>query len=86
MINHNNGYMSVLVSASVDPEINNTQKILSHLRDNALPQILDEYGVSSGLGGVSKRNEEIVRVMSVGAVLTLIFIYLILAWSFSSYA
>ena len=85
VINHNNGYMSVLVSASVDSEINNAQKILSHLQDNALPQILDKYSVSSGLGGVSKRNEEIVRIMSVSSVLTLIFIYLILAWSFSSY-
>jgi len=85
LINHNMGYMSVGVSASVDPEINNTQKVLAHLRENALAEILDEYGISSGLGGKSKQNQEIVEIMKVSSVLTLIFIYLILAWSFSSY-
>lgn len=85
VINHNNGYMSVVVSASVDSEVNNTQKVLAHVRDHALKDIKNKYGLSSDLGGNSKRNQEIVDTMSKGAVLTLIFIYLILAWSFGSY-
>ncbi|MEX0942679.1 MAG: efflux RND transporter permease subunit [Pseudomonadales bacterium] len=85
VINHNNGYMSVIVSASVDPHVNNAQQVLTHVTDNALADIKDKYGLSSDLGGSSKRNQEIVETMSKGAVLTLIFIYLILAWSFASY-
>jgi multidrug efflux pump subunit AcrB len=34
---------------------------------------------------VSLRNQQIVETMSIGAVLTLIFIYLILTWAFASY-
>lgn len=85
VINHSNGYLSVVVSASVDAEVNNAQRVLAHVTDNALADIKDRYGLTSDLGGVSKRNQEIVDTMLKGAVLTLIFIYLILAWSFSSY-
>ena len=85
VINHSDGYMSVSVNATVDSKVNNTQKILGHLNENVMPDLLGTYGISSGLGGNSKQNQEIVRIMSVGAVLTLIFIYLILAWSFASY-
>ncbi len=85
VINHNKGFLSVVVNASVDPEVNNTQKVLKHLNENELNLIKDKYGLSSDLAGVSARNQQIVETMSVGAVLTLIFIYLILAWSFASY-
>lgn len=85
VINHSNGYMSVLVSATVDSQVNNTQQVLSHVNDNALKDIKDKYGLTSDLAGTSKRNQEIVATMAKGAVLTLIFIYLILAWSFASY-
>lgn len=85
VINHNNGYLSVSVSASVDSEVNNTQQVLAHLEDNALKDIREKYGLSSGLSGVTERNQQIVSTMTLGAMLTLIFIYLILAWSFASY-
>ena len=85
VINHNNGFLSVNVSASVDSEVNNTQRILAHLEKNALQEIKDRYGLTSDLSGASERNQQIVETMTVGAVLTLIFIYLILAWSFASY-
>jgi len=86
IINHNNGYLSVVVNASVDPEVNNTQQVLAYLNDHELKDIKDKYGLTSDLSGVSLRNQQIVETMSIGAVLTLIFIYLILAWSFASYA
>jgi len=84
-INHSNGYMSVVVNASVDSEVNNTQKVLAHLEDHALKEIKDRYSLTSDLSGVSLRNQQIVETMSIGAVLTLIFIYLILTWAFASY-
>ena len=85
VINHNDGHMSVYVSASVDSSVNNTQQVLSHLEQNELKTILEKYNLTSGLGGNTRRNQQILETFSVGAVLTLIFIYLILAWSFASY-
>ena len=85
VINHNDGRMSVYVSASVDSSVNNTQQVLAHLEKGELKTILEKYNLTSGLGGNTKRNQQILETFSVGAVLTLIFIYLILSWSFASY-
>lgn len=85
LINHNNGFMSVAISASVDPLQNNTEQVVAHITDNALTEIRNKYNLTSDLGGVSQRNQELLDTMKTGAWLTIIFIYLILAWSFSSY-
>jgi multidrug efflux pump subunit AcrB len=85
VINHKNNEQSVTVSAHVDTTINNTDQIVSHLKENALKDVLDQYGLKFGLTGSSKRSQQILETMARGAILTLIFIYLILAWSFSSY-
>lgn len=85
LINHNNGFMSVAVSASVDPLQNNTEQVVAHVTNNALRQIREKYDLSSDLGGVSRQNQELLNTMKTGGMLTVIFIYLILAWSFSSY-
>jgi multidrug efflux pump subunit AcrB len=74
-----------VVSASVDSEINNTQRILGDLEESVLPDIRSRYGLSSDLAGVTERNQQIVETMTLGALLTLVFVYLILAWSFASY-
>lgn len=85
LINHNNGFMSVAVSASVDPLQNNTEQVVAHVTDNALTQIREKYNLTSDLGGASRQNKELLDTLKTGAILTVIFIYLILAWSFSSY-
>ena len=85
VINHNRGYLSVMVSASVDSQVNNTERILASVTSSALPEINQRYGLSSELGGASLRNQQLLETMQLGALLTLLFIYLILAWSFSSY-
>jgi multidrug efflux pump subunit AcrB len=85
LINHNNGFMSVAVSASVDPLQNNTEQVVAHVTNNALREIRERYNLTSGLGGVSRQNQELLNTLKTGALLTVIFIYLILAWSFSSY-
>jgi multidrug efflux pump subunit AcrB len=85
VINHNNGYMSVTVSASVDSHVNNAERVLSSVRAGALRDINQRYGLSSGLGGMSLQNQQLLETLQLSAILTLVFIYLILAWSFSSY-
>lgn len=85
VVNHSGGEPAVLVSAHVDSEINNATRVLASVRENDLPPILRQYGLESGLGGVSEVNQQIVETLSLGAVLTLIFIYLILCWAFASW-
>ncbi len=85
VINHNSGFMSVVVSASVDASQNNTEQVLAHVSDNTLPDIKERYGLTSDISGVTLRNQQIMQTMQTGALLTVIFIYLILAWTFSSY-
>ncbi|MEX0962833.1 MAG: efflux RND transporter permease subunit [Pseudohongiellaceae bacterium] len=85
LINHNNGFMSVSISASVDQLQNNTEQVVAHITANALTEIREKYNLTSDLGGVSRQNQELLNTMKTGALLTVIFIYLILAWSFSSY-
>ncbi|MDO9477066.1 MAG: efflux RND transporter permease subunit [Pseudohongiella sp.] len=85
VINHNGGFLSVMVSASVDSQINNAERVLANVRTDVLPDINQRYGLSSELGGNSLQNQQLLETMQLGGSLTLIFIYLILAWSFSSY-
>lgn len=85
VINHNGGSMSVMVSASVDSRQNNAERVLAGVTEGPLQEINQRYGLSSGLGGSSLFNQQLMAAMQMGAVLTLIFIYLILAWSFASY-
>lgn len=85
IINHTNGDPSVMVSAWVDSRVNNAERILADVRNGPLPQINQRYGLSAGLGGVSQLNQQLMASLQTGALLTLVFIYLILAWSFSSY-
>jgi multidrug efflux pump subunit AcrB len=85
VINHNGGYLSVMVSASVDSEVSNAERVLSSIRADILPELTQRYGLSSGLSGSSLSNQQLMQTMQTGATLTLIFIYLILALAFSSY-
>ncbi|ALO44826.1 efflux RND transporter permease subunit [Pseudohongiella spirulinae] len=85
VINHNNGSMSVMVSASVDSHVNNAERVLASVREDVLPQINQRYGLSSDLGGMNLRNQQLLATLQLGGMMTLVFIYLILAWSFSSY-
>lgn len=85
VINHHNGSLAVMVSARIDSQVSNTERVLASVRANELQEIQQRYGLSSELDGVSLRNQQLVETLMLGAILTLIFIYLILCWSFSSW-
>ena len=85
VINHNGGFLSVMVSASVDSQISNAERVLASVQAEVLPELNQRYGLSSELSGSSLQNQQLLETMQLGGSLTLIFIYLILAWSFSSY-
>ena len=85
VINHHNGSLAVMVSARIDSQVSNTERVLASVRTNELQEIQQRHGLSSELDGVSLRNQQLMETLMLGAILTLIFIYLILCWSFSSW-
>ena len=85
VIRHNRSEMAVRIFADVDAEIANAFAIVDDLEANHIPDITERHNLSFGLSGKSLDDKIILDVMSVGAVLTLVLIYLILAWVFASY-
>jgi multidrug efflux pump subunit AcrB len=84
-IRHHNGALAVRIFADVDPEVNNAIGIVADVKEHHLNDLLDRYNLSFGLTGKSANDEEILATMALGSILTLVLIYLILAWVFSSY-
>ena len=85
VIRHTDGRMAVSVSANADPQQANAIAITQSLQQEALPAILDRHNLTFGLGGKSQQDQVMMETMALGGVLTLVLIYLILTWAFSSY-
>jgi multidrug efflux pump subunit AcrB len=85
LIRHTDARMAVRVSADVDSDVNNAISITRDIRDHQLDEILDRYNLTFGLGGKSEQDQVMMDTMALGALLTLVLIYLILTWVFSSY-
>ncbi len=84
-IRHIDSNMSISISASVDSDLNNAISITESIESKSLKPILNKYNVKFGLGGRSIQDRMLMETMSLGGMLTLVFIYLILAWVFASY-
>lgn len=85
VIRHQDSEMAIRIYADVDEEANNAISIVADLEENRLAPILERYDLTFGLSGKSRQDQVMLEVMGVGAVLSLILIYLILAWVFASY-
>ena len=85
VIRHSNTQMAVAVSAEVDAEVANALSIVNDVEANQLQPILNKYDLTFGLGGQSLQDQIMLETMTLGGLLTLVLIYLILTWVFSSY-
>ncbi|MEQ9005054.1 MAG: efflux RND transporter permease subunit [Pseudomonadales bacterium] len=85
VIRHRDGQLAVRVSADVDPQQGNAMAITSRLERDVLPAILERHDLKFGLGGRSEFDQMIISTLAFGGLLTLVLIYLILAWVFASY-
>ena len=85
IIRHQNGELAIRVSADVDSSANNALTIISDIEDTHLEPLLDKYSLTFGLAGQSAEDAKMLEVMALGGWLTLVLIYLILAWVFASY-
>ena len=84
-IRHTDGQMSIRLSADVDEEVANAMAVVEDVEENIVPTILDRYNLKFGLGGKSEQDKLLMDTLTLGAGLTLVLIYLILAWVFASY-
>lgn len=83
---HSAGQLSIEVSATVNPKINNANLILQDLNKTLLPSLAKKYRVKYSLEGHSADQAETLSDMRYGLLIGLILIYLILAFTFSSYS
>ncbi len=85
VLRHADGQLAVEVTADVNTDVNNTNRILAVLEEGPLPILARDYGIHYSFEGRSADQRDTLSDMRKGLVLGLILIYLILAWVFSSY-
>jgi len=84
-LKHNNGLLAVRVTADVDPSLNNSNAIRAILARSVLPELIESYGVDWKYLGKAEEQSESVGGIGVALPLSLLMIYIILAWVFESY-
>jgi multidrug efflux pump subunit AcrB len=84
-IRRENGQREVSIRAEVDMTITRPQYLRQALVRDGLEDICNRYGLTYKFGGRALDEKETTSDMLVGTVLGLVFIYIILAWVFSSY-
>ncbi len=85
VLRHAEGRLAVEVTADVDANVNNANRIVESLQEGALPRLERDYGIHYSFEGRSADQRDTLSDMRKGLLLGLILIYLILAWVFSSY-
>jgi multidrug efflux pump subunit AcrB len=79
------GRVAVRVSADVDTDVNNANRILDKLSRGILPELEQRHGVSHAFEGRAADEGETLADMRTGLLLALSLVYLTLAWVFGSY-
>jgi len=85
VIRHAEGRLAAKVSADVDTNINNSNKILANLSESFLPDLNARYGLEYSLEGRAADQVDTLEDMKQGLIMALLLIYIILAWQFASY-
>lgn len=84
-LRHAMGELAVRVTADVNAQVNNANRILDALEAEVLPELREQYGLKTAFKGVAEDQAETLADMQQGLLLALALIYLILAWVFGSY-
>lgn len=82
------GKSTVTVLADVEDEEGDVTgaDVLKRLQSDYLPAITSEYGVVFKLGGTEKETNDAIADLRLGALVALGVMYIIIAWTFASYA
>jgi len=84
-IRRESGQREVAIRAEVNMAVTRPQYLRQALIDGGLLEICERYGLTYAFAGRAEDERETTSDMLVGTVLGLTFIYIILAWVFSSY-
>lgn len=84
-LKHENGILAVRVSADVDPDLNNANDIRNTLSKEVLPGIAKKYSIDWTYRGQAQDQQESVGDIQLALPLSLMSIFIILAWVFKSY-
>ncbi|GJM03207.1 MAG: acriflavin resistance protein [Rhodomicrobium sp.] len=86
VIQRRNGARTVSVTGDVDAEANDVITVLDQLKLETLPKMVEKYGLSYSFSGRAEDRAESFADLKLGTMLSLVLIYIILAWVFESYA
>ncbi len=84
-LRHAEGRLAVRVTAEVDNQLNNANRILAELDQGLLAELRNRYNIDSAFEGRAREQRETLDDMARGAAFALAMIYVILAWVFGSY-
>jgi multidrug efflux pump subunit AcrB len=84
-LKHGDGLLTVRVSADVDPALNNSNAIRGIMAAGILPELTQKYGITWKYKGKAEEQSESVGDIRVALPLSLLMIYIILAWVLGSY-
>jgi len=85
ILRHTDTLLTSHVTAEVDPQITNANKIIDELLTTIIPSVESTYGIQTRLKGRAEEQAETLRDMKIGLIVALCLIYIILAWVFASY-
>ena len=86
VLRHDEARLAVTISAAVDTHANNANRILDTLKQDFLPDLVSRHGIHYSFEGRAADQRETLADMRRGGLMALAFIYLVLAWVFSSYS
>ncbi|MEM7251932.1 MAG: efflux RND transporter permease subunit [Pseudomonadota bacterium] len=86
LLRHVDGFLSVQISADIDPAVTTTGELNGKLLADVLPSISEQHGIEYSLEGRAADQRETLADMRRGVLIAGVLIYLVLAWVFGSYA
>ena len=84
-IQREDGKTLVSITADLDTDVKTTEDAIADLVAGPMPKILDEMGLNYRFGGRAEERKKAFADLGIGVAVALSFIYIILAWVFSSY-
>ncbi len=79
------GLRTVAVTGSIDEKVTSLPKVLAKLEEKALPDLKQKYKLRYAFKGQAEERARSFADLKIGALMSLVMIYIILAWVFESY-
>jgi len=85
-VRREDGVREVAVTAEVDETTTTNNEVLATLSRTVVPEIAARFGIAIDFAGKAEEQRRTLADMRTGAIIALVFIYIILAWVFASYS